>query len=143
MINLLYHKHRTYKSKYIPYISVRHKVLKSCRSKMATLAHDVCDVRGASLLYIKTCWQILYRIFLLTGWGSPATNQKFAHSAPLHQIFIPSHQKSIQPNRKIKTSLLAVVLLLFHFYFNFILFWNTDHANFDFKWCSVLAKCCF
>ena len=27
-------------------ISVTHKVLKSCRSKIATLAHDVCDVHG-------------------------------------------------------------------------------------------------
>ena len=38
----------TDKWKYIPYISVTHKVLKSCRSKMATLEHDVCDVHRAS-----------------------------------------------------------------------------------------------
>ena len=44
------------KLKYTPYISVTHKVLKS-RSEMATLAYDVCDVHGVSLLYIKTCWQ--------------------------------------------------------------------------------------
>ena len=77
--------------------------------QMATLAHDVCDVHGASSLYIKTCWQSLYRISLLGGWGSPPTNQKFAHSPPPNQIFIPSHQKSIQPNKKI-TSLLAIVI---------------------------------
>ena len=34
--------------KYIPYIYVTHKLLKSCRSKMATLEHDVCDVHRAS-----------------------------------------------------------------------------------------------
>ena len=33
---------------------------------------------------------------------SPPTNQKFAHSPPSHQTFIPSHQKSSQPNKKIK-----------------------------------------
>ena len=40
---------------------------KSCRNKMVTLAHDVCDVHGAFSLYIKTCWQSLYRVFP-TGW---------------------------------------------------------------------------
>ena len=67
---------------------------------MATLAHDVCDVQGASSLYIKTCWQCLHRVFPTGGWGSPPSNQKFAHSPTPHQIFIPSHQKSIQPNTK-------------------------------------------
>ena len=38
----------------------------------------------------------------LEGWESPPTNQKFAHWPPSHQIFIPSHQKSIQPNKKNK-----------------------------------------
>ena len=86
-----------------------HKVLKSCRSKMATLAHDVCDVHGASSLYIKTCWQSLYRVFPTGGMaGSPPTNQKFAHSLPPHEIFITSHQKSSQPNKKVKTSFLAL-----------------------------------
>ena len=66
-------------------ISVTHKVLKSCRSMVATLAHDVCDVHVASYLYVKTC---------------PPTNKKFAHSSPPHQIFIPYHPKSIQPNKK-------------------------------------------
>ena len=36
---------------------------KSCRNKMVTLAHDVCDVHGAFSLYIKTCWQSLYKVF--------------------------------------------------------------------------------
>ena len=40
--------------------------------------------------------------------GVPPTNQKFAHPPPPHQIFIPSHQKSSQSNKKIKTSFLAV-----------------------------------
>ena len=55
IISLLYYGHWTDKQKYIPYISVTQKVLKSCRSKMATLAYDVCDVHGASSLYIQTC----------------------------------------------------------------------------------------
>ena len=42
---------------------MKNKVLKSCRRKMATLEHDVCDMHGASSLYKKTCWQSLYRIF--------------------------------------------------------------------------------
>ena len=40
-------------------------------------------------------------------WGSPHTNQKFAHSPLPHQSFIPSHQKSSQPNKKVETSFLA------------------------------------
>ena len=71
-----------------------HKVLKSCRSKMATLAHDVCDVHGASTLYIKHVGKV-YTGFSLLGWGSPTTNQKFAHSPPPHQIFIPFDQNII------------------------------------------------
>ena len=50
MINLLYYRHWTDKQKYIPYISVTYKVLKSCRSKMATWAHDVYDLHEASSL---------------------------------------------------------------------------------------------
>ena len=67
---------------------------------MATLAHDLCDKHGASYLYIKICWQSLWRVFLTRGMGEFPTNQKFAHSHPPHQIFIPSHQKSIQHNKK-------------------------------------------
>ena len=77
---------------------------------MATLEHDVCDVNEASLLYIKTCWQILNRVFPTGGWWSPTTNQKFTHLPTPHQIFIPSHQKPMQPNKKIKISFLAVVI---------------------------------
>ena len=81
---------------------------------MAALAHDVCDVHGASSLYIKNLLAKFIQDFLY--WcgegvlGSPPTNQKFSHSPPPHQIFIPSLQKSIQPNKKIKTSFLAVVI---------------------------------
>ena len=84
------------------YISVTHKVLKPCRNKMATVEHDVCHVHGASSLYIKTCLQSFSRFSLLGGWGSPPTNQKFAHSPPPNEIFIPSHQKSSQPKKKNK-----------------------------------------
>ena len=68
---------------------------------MATLEHDVCDVHGASKF-----------IHCFPYWGDggvpPPTNQKFSHSPPPHQICVPSHQKSSQPNKKIKTSFLAV-----------------------------------
>ena len=76
---------------------------------MATLAHDVCDVHGASTLHIKHVSKV-YTGFSLLGWRSPTTNQKFAHSPLPHQIFIPFDQKSIQPNKKIKASILAVVI---------------------------------
>ena len=49
-------KHWTDKWKYIPYIFVTHKVLKSCRIKMATLAHDVCDI----YIYIYMCGFMLF-----------------------------------------------------------------------------------
>ena len=82
-----------------------HKLLKSCRSKMTTLEHDVCDVHAASSLYIyiyKLVGKVYIGFSLLGGWGSHPTNNKFAHSSPPHQIFIPSHRhrKSIQPNKK-------------------------------------------
>ena len=47
---------QTLTTQYLPYMSVTHKVLKSCKSKVATVTHDVCDVHGAFSLYIKTCW---------------------------------------------------------------------------------------
>ena len=88
---LIVYEHWTDKWKYIPYISVAQTVLKSCGSKMATLAHDVCDAYGTSLLYIKTCWESSF-------------------------IYIYIYIKE----------------LCFNSCFNFILFWNTDHAHFDF-----------
>ena len=103
-------------------------MLKFCRSKMATLEHDVCDVHGVS------SW---YRVFPTGGmWGFPhqpkiclfTLSQTNFHYTPR-----PSHQKSIQANKKIsfltvvivpflcnEMSFLAVVL--YHFSFNFILF---------------------
>ena len=62
VICFLYYEYWTNKWKYIPYISVTHKVLKFCRSKTATLAPDVCDVHGASSLYTNTCWQKFFYI---------------------------------------------------------------------------------
>ena len=96
---------QTLNTQYIPYISVTHKVFKSCRSKMATSAHDICDVHGSFSLMAK-----FIQGFPYWGVGESPTNQQFAHSPPPHQIFIPSHQKSIQPNKKIKMSFLAVVI---------------------------------
>ena len=69
------------------------------------------------MMYVM-CFLIVYKNlfakfiqgFPYWGMGVSSTNQKFAHSPPSHQIFIPSHQKSIQSNKKIKTSFLAVVI---------------------------------
>ena len=103
----------------------------------------------------------IYRVFpTVGGWGGPPpTSHKFAHFPPLrkmppsrlptHQIFIatltPTHpppQKNVSsPLTKqqfssynpIKIAFLAVVLLLLHFSFNFILFGHTGYVNFDFQ----------
>ena len=73
-------------------MSVTHKVLKSCRNKMDTLEHDVCDVHGASSWYIKTFWQSLYRVFL-TGGMEKSTHQlkicSFTPSPPNFYSFPP------------------------------------------------------
>ena len=96
------------------------------------------------MVYIgKTVGKVYTGFSLVGGWSSPSTNQKFFHSPTPYQIFILSDQLSIQPNKKIKTSFLAVFIVPVPFCFNFILFSNTDHANFDFNWCSVFTKCCF
>ena len=73
---------------------------------MATLAHDVCDVHGASSLYIKTCWQSLYGVFPTGGMGESLTNKKFAHSPPSHQIlFLPTKsQFNLIKNKNISFS---------------------------------------
>ena len=87
------------------YISVTQKVLKSCRSKMATLAHEGCDVHGASLLYVKKFFHIYIYIYIglsLLGDGvsPPPTNQKFSH--------LPLPTKSqFNPIKKIKKLFLA------------------------------------
>ena len=144
VVNLLHYKHWTDKWKYILYISAAHKVLKSCISKIATLAHDVCHVHRAFSLYRKTCWQSLYRISLLGGWGSPPPSKNLlVHLLPTKFLLRPTKsQFNPPPQKKVKTSFLAVVIALVLFLFNFLLFWNTDHANFDFNWCLVFTKCC-
>ena len=78
-INLLYYKHWIGKWKYITHISVTRKVLKSCRIKIVTLAHDV---HGASSLYIKPCWQSLYRVFPPGGMGKSPHQPKICSCTP-------------------------------------------------------------
>ena len=87
VIKLLYYKHWTDKWKYMPYISVTHKVPKSCRSKMATLEHDVCDVHVASSLYIKTCWQSLNGVFPTERMGESPHQPKNCSFNPSPPIF--------------------------------------------------------
>ena len=71
-----------------------HKVLKSCRCKMVTLDNDVCDVRGASSLYVKTCLQSLYRVFPTGGGGDgevpPRTKNLLIHPLPIKFLFPPT-----------------------------------------------------
>ena len=91
------------------YISVTQKVLKSCRSKMATLAHDVCDVHGASSLYVKKFFHIyiyiyIYRAFPTGGWGESSPDQPKIFSSA------PPHQKPIQPNKKDKKVIFSLVI---------------------------------
>ena len=89
VINLLKYKHWTDKWNYTPYISVTHKALKSCRSKMATLAHDVSDVHGASVLYIyKNLLARFVQGFLYweDGGAPPSTKNLLIH--PLHTKFL-------------------------------------------------------
>ena len=49
-----------------PYIFMTHKVLKS---KMATWAHDVCDVHGASSAGKVLLYMYIYRVFNAWGMG--------------------------------------------------------------------------
>ena len=93
MINLLCYKHWTDKWKYIPYISVTHKVLKSRRSKMVALEHGISDVHGASSLYIKTYLQSLYRAFPTEGMGESPHQLKicsFTLSPPNFYSLLPT-----------------------------------------------------
>ena len=105
VINLFYYKHLTDKWKYIPYIYiyVTHKVLKSCRSKMATLEHDVCDVHGTSSLYIKSYLQSLYRVFPTGRMGESPHQPKFCWltASPTNFYSIPPKVNSTQYKNKI------------------------------------------
>ena len=130
------------KWKYIPYISVTHKVLKSCRSKMATLAHDLCDVHGASSLYIyKNLLAKFIQGFPYWGDGGvpPLTKNLLIHLLPTKFLFPPTKSQFNLIKKVIFScshcSCTIFVLISYS--------WNTDHANFDFNWCSVFTKCCF
>ena len=75
------------------------------------------------------CTELLYCIWKPVGkfaqgfpWedgGLPHTNKKFTHLPPHHHIFIPSRRMSIQRNKKIKTSFLAVVIVPVPFHYSF------------------------
>ena len=83
------------------------KVPKSRRSKMATLAHGVCDVLGAFSLYIKNCWQSLCRVFPTGRMGESPHQPNICSFIPSPPSLYSLPQKSIQPNKKM--SFLAVV----------------------------------
>ena len=50
--------------------------------RTATLPHDVCDVHGAFSLYIKTCWQSLYKGFPTGGMGESPHEAKVCSFTP-------------------------------------------------------------
>ena len=79
VINLLYYEHWTEKQNYTPYICVKDKVLKSCRGKMTTWTHNVCDVHGISPLYIKSCWQSCF-IYVYTHTHTHTHTHKHWHT---------------------------------------------------------------
>ena len=77
VMNLLCYKNWTDKRKYIPYISVTHNVLKSCRSKMAT-------------------WPMIYVMYteLHRYMGKPPTSQNPPPlDSPPTKFLFPLHQK--------------------------------------------------
>ena len=79
-------------SENIYHIYLTHKVLKSCRNKMTTLAHDVCDVHGGSSLYIKTYMQSLCRVFPTgeMGYSPPPNKSLLIHPLPTKFLFPPT-----------------------------------------------------
>ena len=67
---------------------------------MATLAHDVCDVDGASSLYIKTFWKCLYRVLPTGEWGSPPQPKKLLiHPLPTKSL-LPPTKSQFNPIKK-------------------------------------------
>ena len=84
------------------------QVLKSCRSNMATLGHDVCNVHGASSLYKKTCWQGLDRVFPIGGMGKspPPTKNLLISPLPTTFLFPPTEGQF----NLIKTFLAVVIV---------------------------------
>ena len=81
-----------------------HKVLKSCRSKMSTLAHDVCDMHGASSLYISK--NLLAKFmqgfpFLGDGGVPPLTKNLLIHPL-LTKLFFPPTKSQINIIKKLK-----------------------------------------
>ena len=109
-------------------MSVTHKVPKSCRNKMATLAHDVSDVHGAFSLYIKTCK--VYTGFSYWGDGGvpPQTKNLLIHPLPTKFLFPPTKSQFNLIKKVIFScshcSCTIFVLISYSF--------ETDHANFHF-----------
>ena len=85
-----------------------HKVLKSCRSKIANLAHDVCDVCGACTLYIKNILAKFIQGFPYYDDGGvpPPTKNFLIQPLPTRFLFPPT-KSQLNPIKKI--SFLAVV----------------------------------
>ena len=76
-------------------------------------------VMCTELLYIKKPVCKVYTGFsLLGGWGSPPPTKNLPIHPPPHHIFISSHQKSMQTNKKIRMEFLDVVIAPVPFFFN-------------------------
>ena len=133
-------------TQYITYISVTHKVFKSCRSKMATLVHDVCDVHRAFSLYIKTCWQSLYRVFPTARMGESPNQPKicsFTTSPPNVCSLPPKVNATQEKNKNVifscsHCSCTIFVLISYSFETQIMLI-----LIFYLYGCSVFAKYCF
>ena len=115
------------------------------------LLHCICKPVGKVLLYMYMYYMYhmyniyiyiytyihTYRIFPTEGMGGvPPTAKNLVIPAPnFYSLPIKSQFNPIKKRTSFSAVIIAPVL--------FILFWITDHANFDFNWCSVFTKCCF
>ena len=117
LIKLLYYKPWTHN---ICHIYLWHTKCSNLAEVRWPLWHMIYVMCMELFQYIEKPACKVYTVFsLLGGWRSCFTNQKFAHSALSYQIFILSHQKSVQPNKKRKTSFLPVSIAPVPFLFEF------------------------
>ena len=58
-------------------------------------------------------------------------------------VFLGTYQKSFSFCKPIEILFLAVVITSVPFLFNFILFVQTGHDNYDFNQCLIFTECCF
>ena len=114
-------------------------------------------VMYTELLYWNLLAKFSYIWISITGFfptgamGYPLYNPKICSSPPrpttpnFYSLPTKSQSPSLALNKiynPIKNVIFSCSHCLYHFCFNFMLFWLTGHANFDFNWCPVFTKCC-